>query len=150
MSKEISLENRFPLFLNLLFQLEGGYSDQVLDHGGKTKWGISQSFLKFYDPNIKIQDLTKEMAFRIYQNYYYNQVKPSKITMNHYHYFDIAVNSGIGTYKVCLLTTKDNTKAILAWRIKEYNDIVAHDPTQKIFLNGWLNRIERINKYFEY
>ena len=45
--------------------------------------------------------------------------------------------------------TKDVRQAILDAREVFYRQLVAHNASQKVFLRGWLNRVEDLRKYVE-
>jgi lysozyme family protein len=66
----------FDLAFNELMKLEGDYSNDTLDTGGETKFGISA---KFY-PNLNISSLTKEMAMMIYRRDWWDKYKYQFIT----------------------------------------------------------------------
>lgn len=71
--------------------LEGDYSNDPKDSGGETKYGIA----KKDHPNLDIRNLTKEQAYEIYKEEYWDMVKadafpyPLNVLL-----FDFAVHSG--------------------------------------------------------
>ncbi len=113
--------------------------------------------------------LSKEQAEQLYYNFFYLRVKADKIKSRKVatHLFDIAVNSGvtragiliqktlrnigkqikidgvIGNITLGILNNADSNlvnKNLVDVRLDFYNQIVADDPSQVIFLNGWRNR----------
>ena len=136
-------------------ELEGVSSNLPQDHGGATHWGVTQAILTGYNPKLDIRSLTQDQAKLIYNKLYYSKVNLTNPTISHYHCFDVAVNSGQAAYKAMVNACKapiDNgqldPKKISSWRIGKYQAIVQSRPDQEIFLQGWLNRINRINKHF--
>jgi len=84
--------------------LEGGYSDDPADRGGKTNWGITQetltdAFLRGVVGTRDVSLLRKEEARLIYRAYYWaplqlDQVLSPAIAAE---IFDTAVNMGLST-----------------------------------------------------
>lgn len=146
---------------------EGGYNFTPGDHGGKTKFGISQAAY----PNVDIENLTLDGAKEIYIRDYWtphsfrallNQDVASKI-------FDMAVNMGMrswasivqeaccdcgvnvvvdgawGPHTMAAVNACNSTDLLTHIRERQaehYHRLVAHDPTQGKFLHGWLVRAE--------
>lgn len=139
--------DRFDQFFELLMQLEGDFSDHPSDKGGKTKYGITGTTLAAYDKTIKIEDLTLDLAKKIYKEIYFDKVYAAKDIAVHYHYFDLCVNSGYGNYIKCRRQTKDDLEVIVVWRKNFYYAIVKSDPLQEVFYKGWLNRLKKIEGF---
>lgn len=145
---------------------EGGYSNDPVDAGGETKYGISKRAF----PKVDIKNLTIDEAKAIYKRYYWNrcnldEIKSYRISL---HLFDIAVNCGVGTagklvQRAINETSKVKTSVdgvigkktianinvsdiktlnnnLVQKRIDYYNAIVAANPSQIKFLRGWTNR----------
>lgn len=153
---EFTLEERPSKFFDLLMQLECGSRSQGApisesnDRGGATRFGITIPTLKEYDPKLSLDLITRDQAEDVYLKLFYNKIKPQPVTLTHYHYFDIAVNNGFGAYLTCFIETVGDLNKIIQWRKTKYNRIVMKDPTQKVFIKGWLNRVDNINKYFKF
>ena len=115
----------------------GGYSNNALDPGGETKWGIS----KRYHPDVDIKNLTEEGAKTIYLSEYWIKAGcdslPWPLDMV---VFDSAVNPGIGFALETLRTTRDFRSFLLA-RTAYYLDRVKENPKVLVYLHGWLQRI---------
>ncbi|MBL1278001.1 MAG: hypothetical protein COB30_018140 [Ectothiorhodospiraceae bacterium] len=153
----------FSLAITKTLQHEGGdtFTNDTLDHGGATKYGISQ---KAY-PNIDIRSLTEQQATEIYRHDYWDKVKGNDIHSQIIAetIFDVSVNMGVNAgSKLAQQTLKINpadgiigpqslavinvanedlfiAKFALA-KIKRYTEIVTADSSQKKYLLGWLNR----------
>ncbi len=141
---------------------EGGarFTDNPDDHGGATKYGISQ---RAY-PNVDIRNLTEDQARAIYKRDYWDRVagdtvKSQTIAEN---LFDTAVNMGVTTAtKLAQMTLgvdvdgkfgPGTVKAVNAVdeseflseftlaKVARYAAICNKDRAQSKFLLGWINR----------
>jgi lysozyme family protein len=141
---------------------EGGarFTDNPDDHGGATKYGISQ---RAY-PNVDIRNLSEDQAKAIYKRDYWDRVagdalKSQAVAEN---IFDTAVNMGPTTATKLVQMTLDldvdgkfgagTTKAVNATdeteflaeftlaKVARYAAICNKDRSQSKFLLGWLNR----------
>jgi len=85
------MKTNFDRSMAEVFAHEGGYSDDPLDPGGETNFGISK---RSY-PNENIKGMTRERAATIYRRDFWNAVKgddlPAGLDLVA---FDAAVNSG--------------------------------------------------------
>lgn len=150
----------FEQAFKLVIENEGGFSDDVIDSGGKTRFGISQ---KAY-PNEDIQNLTLERAKFLYKRDYWDAIKGDSIYSQNIaeSIFDFAVNSGvktssklaqkiigttvdgiIGANTIAMLNSFNEEKFIPLFtieKIKRYRDICLKDPKQKKFFFGWIIR----------
>ena len=85
----------FKIAFKEIIGIEGGYSNNLNDKGGETKYGISK---RAY-PNLDIKNLTLKKAEEIYYNDYWlalklDYVKDLKVSLE---LFDTAVNMGVKT-----------------------------------------------------
>ena len=144
-------------------QHEGGdkFTDDTLDHGGATKFGISQ---KAY-PKLDIRNLSEDHAKDIYRRDYWNRVKGDDIQSQLVAetIFDVCVNMGvsggsklaqktlaiepadgiIGPQSLAVINAADEDLFIAKFalaKIQRYTEICQADSSQKKFLLGWLNR----------
>lgn len=147
---------RFLKFLNILLKLEGGAVDNPLDKGGATNLGVTQQtyslFLSKYNlPSQSVKKITKSQVEDIYFENYYSRVNYIEDEYPHFLVFDLAVNSGPGKAQQCIrdVSNPHDPAAILSFRRQLYNTIVKNNPMQKVFLNGWMNRLKLIQKEFE-
>lgn len=153
--------------INVVLTHEGRFQANPSDWGnyanGKlvgTKYGIAAR----YFPNEDIANLTIERAREIYYEYYWKPMRLEGIQneLSVLHIFDHGVNAGrkrsiimaqeiveVKKDGICGIKTTD---AINGWwsfkddfissRIEYYNKI-AKVRNNKIFLNGWLTRVNR-------
>ena len=168
---------RFKKFLDYIFEVEGGFTDDENDRGGKTNWGITEEEAREFGYTGDMRNLTKDFAKNIYLKKYYlgnklDKIKNDKVALS---IFDWAVNSGgKGIKKAQIVANKFGTNLIIDGIVgnktleainginpeaflKEYHkmqrtfyeNLAAKDSTQEGFLKGWLNRVEIKEKYIE-
>lgn len=160
----------FDECFTVLMELEGYKSNDKLDAGGLTKYGISQ---KAY-PDLDIDSLTLEQARAIYYQDYFIASKahelPPSLACN---VFDSAVNMGVSRAIRFLQRTigvdadgifGKGTRAALERAIKYHGEgyvvldylsyrgafyarLVSLKPTQFKFIRGWLRRTYRLQQY---
>lgn len=154
----------------LVFTLkwEGGFTNNPLDPGGPTNFGIIQSRYDQYRnakklPRRSVKDITVDEYTEIYDTYYWEPVRAKWLdgTLG-LALFDTAVNMGVGgalrrlqmSLKVPLTGTWTNAISdvihesdqlevainICKLRIAKRYERIKERPDQKVFLKGWLNR----------
>lgn len=146
-----------------------GYVNISADKGGETKYGIAQNS----NPETKVRDLNLATAMDVYYYKYYLKSASDKLPfpLNIIH-FDGCVNHGVGRACKFLQTAAgmnlnqidgqigpgtlakinscDMKEIILSLskiRAKFYNDIVVKNPSQGIFLKGWMRRINEVTEF---
>lgn len=81
--------------------IEGGYSDNPYDAGGKTMYGITEAVARANGYEGEMRDLPLLQAKRIYRLQYWNQLRLDDISQLSYkvahEMFDSGVNCGIGS-----------------------------------------------------
>ena len=152
-----------------LLAREGGeYSDDPVDRGGPTKWGVTMPALaEFWGRSVtaaQVAALTREEAAEVYEHQYLNRSGFLHLLDERVRVLalDWAVNSGIGTATKALqrlvgveadgvcgpvtlaaANARDGralVKQLGLARQHFYVSIVRRDPEQIRFLDGWLNR----------
>lgn len=143
-----------------------GYVNIPQDRGGETKYGIAQKA----NPHVSVRDLDLLSAMDVYFNKYWlrgccDQL-PYPIPIIH---FDGCVNHGVGRANKFLQRavsvdadgdigqiTIDAVNAIDPRELIEnisnirtdfYNSIVERDPSQGMFLKGWMRRITEVTDF---
>lgn len=125
---------------------DGGYTNDPLDPGGETKYGIS----KRAHPNEDIKNLTPERALEIYQKEYWNPIGGDNLPLPMcVAAFDSAVNCGVSRCSFWIRNCKDDWATLIHLREEFYKGIVQRKPAQQKYLKGWLNRTNDLKKYCE-
>lgn len=163
---------RFNDCLTFTLQQEGGYSDNPADHGGATQYGITQGTYDYYRitrgyPQQPVSNISFVEASAIYLADYWQPSECDQLPVPvDLCVFDTAVNCGpsraIKMLQAAVGTTQDGiigggtlaatnamTPVAVATqycdeREQYYRDIVAQQPSQAQFLNGWINRVNAL------
>ena len=168
----------FNSIFEYILSVEGGYSNDKADKGGKTKYGIIEVEARKYGYKGDMKDLSKEIAEDIYKNKYYlsnnlDKIKDKRVALS---IADWTINSGNwGTKKaqqtvnilkgdVLVVDGVLGEKSIQAinsinpemfltqyheLQRKFYKAIVDNNPSQSVFLKGWLNRVIKKENYIK-
>lgn len=167
----------FDNIFKYLLKVEGGYSDDKYDTGGKTKYGITEVEARKYGYTSHMRDLTLDIAEDIYFHKYFkknrlDEINNGKIalsicdwTVNSGNYgltkaqltlnelgFNLEVDGKFGNKTIQALNEVDVDKFLNIYHNKQrqfYQNIVRNRPNQKVFLKGWLNRVDRKENYIE-
>ena len=169
--------DRFEKIFDYLIKVEGGYSNDKNDKGGKTKYGITEEDARDFGYKGDMQDLTKDFAKNIYLKKYYlgnklDKVVNDKVALSVCDFivnggawgakkaqaalnelgFDLRVDGILGKKSLAALNEVDENKFLEKYhdlQRRYYRVIVANKPSQKVFLKGWLNRVDRKEKYLK-
>lgn len=132
------MRDNFTEAVNLLFELEGYQSNDSLDKGGLTRYGIAQK----YHPDIDVSKLTKERAQEIYLTEYWIPAGCDTIVEK----IDVlvfcqAVNLGVS--RVNAMRSKCN--GILDFYMLCLEHYCTREKSQRdAFLTGWCNRLIKL------
>ena len=167
---------RFERIFDYLLRVEGGYSDDKNDKGGKTKYGITEEEARDFGYKGDMQDLTIDFAKNIYLKKYYlgnkldkvvndkvalsicdwtvnsgrNGTKNAQIAINQLTNANLDVDGIIGNKTLEALNSADPEKFLEVYHNLQriyYKGKVEADRTQEGFLTGWLNRVQRKEEY---
>lgn len=148
------MSDNFQKALKFILSLEGGYSNNKHDIGGETNRGITHSTYDNYrkSKGLSVQSVKNisdnEVAAIYYNNYYKasgtDRVSNPKLALV---VFDTAVNMGVARAKQFLNESKGNVDKYLALRKDKYREFAAANLSQQVFLRGWLNRVDNLQKY---
>jgi lysozyme family protein len=157
---EYQNDPNYMRFVNKVLRVEGGYGAHPSDKGNYvngrligTKLGISapvlQAYLKRPITAEDMKALNKETALDIYYNNYYkpsgaDRIQDPRLALIQ---FDASVNHGVGKAGQLLKESGGDYNKYLALRNNYYDQIVQKDPSQKVFRQGWANRVKNIDKY---
>jgi lysozyme family protein len=168
----VASTSRFSACLAVILKLEGGYADIPEDRGGPTNCGITQSTYDSYRsrqglPTQPVLHISPAEMADIYQTGYWQPAQcdslPAPLDLC---VFDMAVNSGVsasiktlqgalgigadglfGSQTAAAVAQCDPTSLAADFETAHeafYRSIVARNPSQQVFLAGWLNRITAI------
>ena len=143
-----------------------GYVNIPADRGGETKYGIAQKA----HPELPVRTLDLNAAMTCYYNDYWikgaNDRLPYPLTIIH---MDGCINHGTGRAvrflqqavgvqadgvigngtlgAVNAMNQADIIQGISNIRASFYNSIVQRDPSQGVFLAGWMRRINEVTQF---
>lgn len=160
----------FKKYAPKLLQLEGGFVNHPEDKGGITNCGITlETFRSFFGQDKTVKDL-QSMSYASWKEIikvgYWDKVKGDEIENQSLAELiaDWCVNSGlsairkvqdvlgckpdgiVGPITLSLINSSDAEKLherIWNARHQFYINIVKRNPRQKVFMNGWMNRLNR-------
>ena len=169
--------NRFEKIFDYLLKVEGGYSNDKHDKGGKTKYGIIEEEARKYGYTGHMRDMPLSIARDIYNKKYYHKngldtLKSDKIALSVCDFivnsgnwgakkaqaalnelgFDLRVDGILGEKSLAALNEVDEAKFLEKYhdlQRRYYRVLAANKPSQKKFLTGWLNRVDRKEKYLK-
>jgi len=164
----------FAAALPYLIQNEGGYSNQPGDKGGETMYGITVSTARKYGYTGPMASLPLNVASAIFQEWYWNPLyldsvssqsvatklldmsanfgpgtaaKLAQSAVNTLVDPPVDIDGGIGTDTLDSLNTADERDllaALVQACVDRYQQIVAEDPSQEKWYQGWMNRASKI------
>ena len=145
----------FKKALGFVLKWEGGYVNNPNDKGGKTNKGITQytynAWLKEKKQQLRdVKNITNDEVEKIYYENYWLKAKCDKMSPKFALLaFDTAVNMGLARVKQFLKVAewKYVEKFIHARKLKYLE--FAEYGNQKIFLKGWLNRLNALEVFIQ-
>jgi lysozyme family protein len=60
--------------INAIIEVEGGYVNDPDDSGGETRYGITEKVARRYSYTGPMQELPRDLAFRIYSDWYWDSM----------------------------------------------------------------------------
>ena len=169
--------DRFEKIFDYLLKVEGGYSNDKHDKGGKTKYGITEEDARDFGYKGDMQDLTKDFTKNIYMKKYYlgnklDKVVNDKVALSVCDFivnggawgakkaqaalnelgFDLRVDGILGEKSLAALNEVDENKFLEKYhdlQRRYYRVLAANKPSQKKFLTGWLNRVDKKENYLK-
>ena len=142
--------------MKYLYPSEGNYSNRKEDLGGPTNLGVTQSTFDWYNkkhklPQKDVKNITKGEAAQIYDEYFWKQsgasdIKDKKLALL---YFDAAVNHGPYYAKKYYKESKGDFDKFMQLRKDHYKRMADNIKGQDKNYNGWMNRLNKLQKYAE-
>lgn len=167
-----SEKSPFQEILTNTLELEGGYSNDPVDRGGETNYGITknvyQSWLKKHNLTpTSMKNISLEDAQKIYDEYYWQPIQGNKLPpILAQQLFDYAVHSGprqairdlqkilgvkvdgiMGPKTLSAIQSSDPNQLaeqLLSARESFLHNLVKKLPEYKKFQKGFLNRIKKM------
>jgi lysozyme family protein len=162
-------DDAVEFLISRVIDREGGFVNDPTDRGGATKYGITIGTLAAYRghavtvPDVK--DMTELEARKIYRANYFRGIDAVTDPKSLEFLFDYAVNAGTGkatkalqfvigavedgdfgpNSKKKLAEYGDQSKLywpLVCYRFDHFMRIMANDPSQTKFANGWANRMK--------
>lgn len=147
-------KENFEKMLKFVLQREGGYVNNPNDLGGETNKGITHTTYDAYrkSKGLKTQsvkNITNEEIKEIYYNNYFKASGADRISdpvLSSY-VFDTAVNMGVYRAKNILSQSNGDVDKFEQLRRDKYAEFVKAKPSQKVFLQGWNNRVTALKDF---
>lgn len=160
----------FKHYAPKLIECEGGFVDHPEDKGGPTNLGITLNTYRQYCGEDKTVKDLRNMSYGTWQNImkdmYWDKCLADRIDNQAVAEItvDWCINSGmVGLKKVQEIAgckpdgvagaktlaaingadQEDLFNRIVAARRQFYHNIVKRNPSQKVFINGWMNRLDK-------
>ncbi len=144
------MNNLFKTALQFVLKWEGGYVNNKDDKGGATNYGITQNTYNNWltAQNLQPKDvkyITDSEVEKIYYNNYWLKAGCDKMSPEFALLaFDTAVNMGISRVKQFMKAAQwKYPEKFIAARREKYKEFSQYG-NQKIFLKGWLNRLNAL------
>lgn len=145
----------FETALKFVLKWEGGYVNNPNDKGGATNKGITQYTYNAWLQSQKLQNrdvknISNDEVRQIYFNNYWKRAGCDKMSAKFAILaFDTAVNMGLARVNQFMKAAcwKHPERFITA-REAKYKEFATYG-NQKIFLKGWLNRLNDLKKLVE-
>lgn len=164
--------NHFDKAIDFVFRNEGYYSNHPFDRGGKTKYGISQKSYPNINIEKLTKDEAKQIYYNdFWKKYNVHMIKNERLAIR---LFDTMVLTGSRRATLILeecivklgynipvdgifdpellniinkMSSQEIEKLLIEFQkemIDFFKDIVKANPSQKVFLSGWINRANLI------
>lgn len=164
------MDEQFEACLKVSLDFEGGLADNPADRGGLTKWGITQGTYAGYrrdvsQPPQPVALITLDEMRDIYRRNFYEPCRCFLMTpVWAMLVFDTAILCGPGrainwmqdavgvtvdgklgpvTF-AAMRTSRIGPRRFLDLRVEFHQKTVDNDPSQAVFIKGWLNRVDRL------
>lgn len=145
-----SSSSDFERVMESILKWEGGCSDHPNDNGGRTYMGITTQRARMNGFTGDVCTMPKSQVLQIYKTDYWDKRAVNYPWPLNLAVMNTEVNSGGGkaqeflnrmkSSSVANATPKEQAIWYVAQQTAYYRAIVAYNGTQRVFLQGWLNR----------
>lgn len=149
------MDSFFKKALSFVLKWEGGYVNNPNDKGGATNKGITQGTYNGWLKSLglaprDVRYITGEEVEQIYYKNYWLKAGCGKMSPTFSILaFDTAVNMGLARVSQFLRTAEwKYPEKFIAARKAKYEEFAKYG-NQRIFLKGWLNRLNDLEKYIK-
>lgn len=164
----------FETGLELVLQLEGGVSNHPADRGGLTKYGVTQATFNEWQLRMRgyvaksVVDATLPEIRSVFHDLFWIpgacDVMPLKLAIVQFDsmvqhrpksavkllqralWVDVDGEIGPKTREAARNADPGAAYALLTLRRIHYRGIVDQNPSQEVFLKGWMNRVDAVLK----
>lgn len=144
--------NLFDQAHRFVARWEGGYANHSADQGGETNYGIASAA----NPDVDVTNLTPDQAKEIMRKRYWDAAGCDRYTTEQMATvcLDTAIMHGVSGWKqfeseATGSNEVEKAEAIVKAREAYRYERVRESPSQRVFLEGWLNRDEDLQKQIE-
>ena len=168
------MDDLFTACLKVTLAFEGGTVDNPADHGGLTKWGITQQTYAFFrrstdQPVQPVSKMTSTEMVEIYRRYFYAPSRcflmpavwammvfdsavlcnPEKAINWAQEALGVDVDGLLGpqTYSAMRKLDSETFNKFCGLRSDFHKQVAADNPKQGEFLKGWLNRVNTLRLF---
>jgi len=168
-------QSNYAKCLEVVLQYEGGKVDHPNDKGGRTAFGVTQRNFDAWlannrKPTRDVWTITKEEISAFYHEEYWVPCRCDLMPMGvDMVVFDASVNHGVsraikwvqryfkleevgsfGPKTTEAMRSLTNPEHFISWylstRREFFGKIVERDPSQVVFLKGWMNRVNKLEQ----
>lgn len=148
------MKQNYDFAIKELLKSEGGYTNDPLDSGGATNFGITitdyRKYIKSTGTPNDVKNMTVDQAKSIYKSKYWDALGCDNLESGvDYSCFDYGVLCGLQRPRNALQRFKDKKgpdliNAISDERKTFLQNLAARRPKDQKFLAGWMNRANRV------
>jgi len=154
----IELLTNFERSVEYALKWEGGFTNDPVDPGGATNFGITINTLRDAgidvdsDGDIDVDDVralaqNRELVYAIYKNKYWDAINGDNFDLPFaLAAFDTAVNCGVSRTNRWIKQSDGDYTKLLNLRMIHYLNIIRKNPALQKFKKGWINRINDLKK----
>ncbi len=131
---------------------EGGFSNHAADRGGRTNYGVTQSTYNSFRARNglgqqDVRNISQGEVKAVYKEFWdesgAGQLPPQAALA----VFDMAINSGPARARKLWEQSGGDLQTFMDNRRQFYYNLVDRNPSQGVFLNGWMNRLANLENH---